>query len=189
MSRPAKDRAALIIGLILALCLSAAVLRRYRASAAAGEGRSTAEASTTSASLLPAANLAAPVGPAAAAVPQTSPTPSPSPSPSPTPVVQALKFWMYGAYLYPMTIYAQPGPTLIVVSNQTQANVSLNLLPYGASASSAAVVSTQNQTNSSAGGAPPIQATGVVNLSAGQYIYYDQNNPAIQGVIVVQTNQ
>jgi hypothetical protein len=166
--------------LVVSLCLSAAAVRRHRASAST--------AASNSRPVAPELNV--PGGPAplttgaiAAAAPQASPTPSP------TPVVQMLKVWMYGGYFYPRTIYAKPGPTLILVRNESQANVTLVLLPYGASSSSAATVSTQNQTNSSVGGAPAIVATGVVNLSAGQYIYYDQTNPAFQGVIVVQANQ
>jgi len=124
-----------------------------------------------------------------APVPEALAALAPQASPSPTPTVQTLHIWMYGGYFYPRTIYAKPGPTLIAVQNQTLTNVTLALLPYGAPASSASTVSTQTETNSSVGGAPPLLATGVVNLSVGEYVYYDKINPAMQGVIVVKASQ
>jgi hypothetical protein len=211
MSKPRRKQALVIAGLMAALCLPVA-LKALKASANTGHDASgaprqalpaqpsaMARAVSSSASVSPgngltSSNPDASSGPTVGAAPLTGTAlaavaPQPSPTPSPTPVVQMLKVWMYGGYFYPRTIYARPGQTLILVRNESQTDVTLVLLPYGASSSSAMTVGTQNQTNSSAGGAPAIVATGVVNLSVGQYIYYDQTNPAFQGVIVVQANQ
>jgi len=174
-------RVVLMAALVVSLCLCAAAVRRHRAIASTD--------ATISKPIVP--ELAGPSGVApltGAALAAVMPQASPSPSPTLTPTVQTLGVWMYGQYLYPLTIYATPGPSLLVIHNQTtQSNITLACLPSGSSGSST-TVSTQGQTNSSVGGAP-LTGTTVVNLSPNtQYTFYDVNNPAVTGVIVVGSN-
>jgi hypothetical protein len=175
MSRPKRNQAAVIAGMIVILCVSMAALKRYRASAAGtarADADATAAADTTAPSVASGSASAAPLAQA-------------SPSPSSPPTSQTLRVWMFGPYLYPRTIYAHPGPTLIRVQNQSGINVSLVLARQS---TSVATVSTQNETNSTVGGPPPASATGVVMLSPGSYIFYDQARPAMTGIIVVGSN-
>jgi hypothetical protein len=175
MSRPKRNQAVIIAGVILTLCISAAALKRYRASAA---GITHNPASEASMAVLPASNLTAPLAAAAA---QPLAQTSPSPSPTPPPPIQTLRVWMYGLYLYPRTIYAQPGPTTLQLNNQTGLNASLALTQAGS-------MVTTVDTNSAVGGPPPATASGVVTLSPGSYVFYDMNHPAMTGVIVVGSN-
>jgi hypothetical protein len=94
--------------------------------------------------------------------------------------LQALRVWVHAGAVYPYVLHAMPGPAQVWIENQTQSEVTLaidRVLPGAAAAQPAARVGTADHV---------LGPTQVIVLAAGSYIFYEQSNPSIKGVIEVR---
>jgi hypothetical protein len=96
--------------------------------------------------------------------------------------LQTLRVWVHAGAIYPYVLHATPGPAQLWIENQTQSEVTLavdRFLPDTATLQPAARVGTADHV---------VGPTQVIVLAAGSYVFYEQSNPSIRGIIQVQTH-
>jgi hypothetical protein len=162
MSRPRRNQAAVIGVLVVSLCLSAAALRRYHASASAGI-RASAEARPVAA---PVSNLV------------TAPAVRPAvkgQSGGGGAIGPMVVFTVYDVGLMPATVHAPAGTLMILIRDVSSGTLGLNI-------GGQVVNGTLVQSN----GPKPSNASGTVTLTTGTYTVSDMSRPGNTATLIVQ---
>ncbi len=92
---------------------------------------------------------------------------------------QSIRVWLHGDSLYPDLILARPGKIFLRAENQTQSDVTLVLerVVAGQAPQELSRVSTLRKGK---------RAGQEMALSEGEYIFYEESNPKLQGRLIIE---
>ncbi len=92
---------------------------------------------------------------------------------------QSIRVWLHGDSLYPDLILARPGKIFLRAENQTQSDVTLVLerVVAGEAPQELTRVSTLRKGK---------RASQEMTLSEGEYIFYEESNPKLQGRLIIE---
>jgi hypothetical protein len=117
----------------------------------------------------------------ASEAPAPAPTSTAMPQGSGSDVVPTLRVFVHPEDIYPDVVTLAPGQIRLRAENETLGDVSLVVerINQGQSSQAIAQISTVNKAK---------RAEQPINLTTGQYVYYEQSRPDVRGKIIVTGN-
>lgn len=92
---------------------------------------------------------------------------------------QLVRVWVHASDLYPSVVRVRPGKILIVAENETQGDVSLAVERVLAGGARASLTSLRTSERGK-------RVNREVTIDVGEYVFYSESNPALQGRLIAE---